>query len=221
MIDPDFLANLPDDPEQAFVEVSNAQYVLLQEAYEYAQQTQTSAVHAERDYMAIMRAAITNYEIEDLDGWGQTFSENFVNAVRETTARLTFKHAAPRRKYTVAFDAATKIKLHHYLEQIRKVVHDSADSEDKKDALYGCINLLGAEIDCSRSGYEKFTAMVGGLATLTAETWEKLSPMVKGVMGTVENTKAKENARLPAPPVKKQIEHKNGFDKQLDDEIPF
>jgi hypothetical protein len=129
----------------------------------------------------------------------------------------------------VAFDPSTKQKLHHYLNKIREVVDHSADSISKKEALRSCIADLAAEIDSSRSGFEKFGDLVAGLAGMTADAWEKVSPMVKTLMGTVENAKTEEEtqARLPSPSQKKQIEppknkkKSDPFARVFDDEIPF
>lgn len=222
VLDPDILADLPEDDEQAFVKIANSEYDKLQHAYQIAAQFDQPATHAEREYMAVMQAAIEEFGIDDLSGYGINLTAQFVDAVLRKTAQFTFRQARRNRQYTVAFDPATKAVLHHHLNQIRGVVDKSSDTEWKKDALRARINALAAEIDFGRSGYEKFTALVGGLANTTREAWDQVSPMVKALMSAVDSAKEKETASLPAPAEKKQIEHqKNGFDKQIDDEIPF
>lgn len=223
MLDPDFLASLPPDDEKAFVIYSNAAYDKLQRAYEYAEQMNISAESDQQEYMSTMLAGIAAFNVAGLSGYS-TMSQQFVNHVRQVTATMMIRHSRQVGRYTVAFDAATKLKLRHHLDQIREVVDNSHDTESKKDALRACIAALAAEIDMGRSSFEQFTDVVGALGNLTRETWDKVSPMVKVLMGTVHEAKEKEIERLPAPTAKKQIEDKtkrNGFDKQLDDEVPF
>lgn len=230
MIEPDLLADLPENDEEAFVKI--AKHALARLYAEYDQLTPNdSAVFAEREFVSTMMAAIRELNIAELCSWdpnGNDMPNRFVDDVQQVAQQFMIRHSRRQRKYTVAFDPATKRKLHHYLNQIREIVDHSADSESKKDALRACIAALAAEIDCGRSGYEKFADLVVSLAGLTADAWDKVSPMVKTLMGTVESAKSEEDAqaRLPAPSKKKQIEgppKKEGgsFSELVDGDIPF
>jgi hypothetical protein len=233
VIEPDLLTDLPDNDEQAFVKIARAAIERLRDEYQSSWMSNSSdpPVHAERHFVATIMAAVHELNIVELAEWdpdGSDMPPRFVDQVERVVQQLMIRHSRHERKYTVAFDAPTKQKLHHYLNQIREIVDRSADSDSKKDALRSCIAALAAEIDNSRSGFEKFAGLVMGLAGLTADVWEKVSPMVKTIMGTVENAKSEEDAqaRLPAPAKRKQIEapatEKGGaFQKLVDGDIPF
>lgn len=229
MIDPDFLTDLPENDEEAFVKI--AKRALAELEADYSQLTaDDSPVYAERQFVSTMMAAIRELNIAELSAWdpnGNAMPNQFLDEVRQVVQQFMIRHSRRKRRYTVAFDPATKQKLHHYLNQIREIVDNSADSASKKDALRSCMAALAAEIDSSRSSFEKFGDLVAGLAGMTADAWEKVSPMVKTLMGTVDAAKSDENdqARLPPPSKKKQIpppKKKGGsFPDLVDEEIPF
>jgi hypothetical protein len=234
VIEPDLLTDLPENDDEAFVKIARAAIERLRSQYESSWMSNSNEppVHAERQFVATVMAAIRELDIHELADWdpnGSDMPTRFVDDVERVVQQLMIRHSRRDRKYTVAFDPATKQKLHHYLNQIREIVDKSADSKSKKDALRDCIAALAAEIDSSRSGYEKFADLVASLAGLTADAWEKVSPMVKTLMGTVDAAKSEEDAqaRLPSPVKKKQIEppreKKGGTFPELVDgeEIPF
>lgn len=232
MIEPDLLTDLPEDDEEAFVKIASAALDRLRREYSNSWMTETNAptVFAERQFVATITAAVRELNITELADWdpdGSDMPSRFADEVQRVVQQLMIRHGRRRRKYTVAFDPSTKQKLHHYLNQIREVVDNSADSASKKDALRSCIAALAAEIDSSRSGFEKFGDLVAGLAGMTADAWEKVSPMVKTLMGTVDAAKSEEHSqgRLPPPTTKKQIEppRKKGGPsaRVVDDEIQF
>jgi hypothetical protein len=153
--------------------------------------------------------------------------------------QLQISCARRAKRYSVAFDAATKTKLHHHLNQMREIVAGSSDTPGKKHALSERINDLAAEIDKDRTRFEHLAALAIQVAETAGTMAEKLEPLTRTIMTIVGRSKAHEDeqARLPAPKERRQIEGPKGtaktkgkpvlgpakrtFLEALDDEIPF
>lgn len=239
LLNADIFVDMPDDNEQAFVALALAALKALDLGYDWSKENDESPRWAERNFVADVMAGIREFQISELSSWdpdGSNMPDQFVDEVKQVVNRLRIRHSRKHRQYSVAFDPATKKVLHHYLNQIREVVDKSSDTEHKKDALRACIAALAAEIDFGRAGFEKVTALAVELSGTVREVWENVSPIVTKILEAVGVAKRdeEEQARLPAPRSRKQIEGpkeeapkpkkvlaKKAIDKQIDDEIPF
>ncbi len=190
------------------------------------------------DYMVTVLAAAQECEIDELSGetipsrsWENCAArcQDFRDNASRVSQRLMMRHAGSYDPNTVAFDNKTKEKLRFHLSQLRAVIEKDTMPDWQKQEWYEAITELEAQIDKARTAVGAFIDVVGkGLSGSmpVAEAVDRLVAIVK-------EAKMVEAARgiLSAPVARKQIEApkqkqlpkpaKNGFDKALDDEIPF
>jgi hypothetical protein len=108
----------------------------------------------------------------------------------------------------VAFDAATKEKLWHHLEEIRRTVNKLELSDAEKDRLYNCIDDLGVEIGKDQTKVESYGALAMEAATYTDNASKPLSEAVWsfGANFGLARASAREQQSLTAPDKRKQLE---------------
>lgn len=192
------------------------------------------------DYMVTVLAAAQECGIDELSGeaipsrsWENCTArcQDFRDNASRVSQRLMMRHAGNYDPNTVAFDNKTKEKLRFHLSQLRVVVKKDAMPDWQKQEWYDAISELEAQIDKTRTALGAFLNVAGkGLSGSMP-----VAEAVDRVVAIVKEAKLVEAARaaLNAPVAPKQIEapkqkqlpapkaKKNGFDKALDDEIPF
>jgi hypothetical protein len=230
---------LPDDDELAFVKYEQIARDNLNRILISAEEYRDQCGDAEHDYMVDVLGAAKAFGIAELSKWQlpESRSNDFMETVKEF--RTAAMHEATKlriagfrktKRYSVAFDPPTKQKLRHHLNQMREIVDGSADTPEKKAALYARIAELSEEIDRDRARYEHLTALSIQVAATAGAVWEKLAPITRTIEVIFGDSKKKENEqpRLPAPHSRKQIEGPVAKGKPksrglgtLDDEIPF
>lgn len=232
------IAALPDEAEQRFVALE----AIVRQRYEEAcvrLGDNESAVPLQRRYMSIVLPAAKHYGIEALSSWEQPpagadwqLYDAFIADVDYAITALRLKNIERRGAHSVALDADAKTKLRQMLNHIRETVDKLDISVAKKEALYKRINALQDEIDRDRTRYEAFAALFIEAADDAGEAAKRLEPVVRlieRVGAAIGVAKRSEVSQPKLPPRKepKRIEppkpngKKNGFDKALDDEIPF
>lgn len=248
-ISDDDLMNLPEDPEEAFVKYEQLARERLDAALA-ALPEEYSTDAANRDYMSAMLAAAEVFEITELGDWEMPRVGNdpwqvyqqFISEVGLCVNKLRLLQVKRVKRYSVALDAAAKVKLHHLLSQMREAIEKLEVSVAKKDRLLKKIAALALEIDRERTGYRAFADLVIEAADDAGEAAKRLEPVVRlterigaaiGIAKRAEETRA-----LPAPEERKRIEPPKtakrpdfsrrksppgggSFAKELDDEIPF
>ncbi|MEQ1716761.1 MAG: hypothetical protein ABL907_12375 [Hyphomicrobium sp.] len=192
------------------------------------------------DYMVTVLAAAQECGIDELSdeaipsrSWENCTArcQDFRDNASRVSQRLMMRHAGNYDPNTVAFDNKTKEKLRFHLNQLRVVVKKDAMPDWQKQEWYDAISELEAQIDKTRTALGAFLNVAGkGLSGSMP-----VAEAVDRVVAIVKEAKLVEAARaaLNAPVAPKQIEgpkpkqlpapkaKKNGFDKALDDEIPF
>ena len=130
----------------------------------------------------------------------------------------------------MAFDAATKQKIRHYLGQIRNIVDQLDVNEHKKEKLFNKIDDLATEVDRDRTRYEIFGAFVIAASGTIGEAYNKVEPAVASIAHLFWGAKEKDEIpALPAPTKRKAIapppaQKPTASARRpttLDDEIPF
>jgi hypothetical protein len=192
--------------------------------------------------MVTVLAAAEEFGIDDLCQYKIPWrsSDDFTDVCRmfradatRVSQRLLFRHGTQTK--TVALDTATKEKISHWLRQMRDAVQQSDVSTEKKDRLFTLINQLQAEVDRERTPVHAAGELWVAICTYMGEGAKKLDPLARlmeRVGGALGIAKQVEDAMPKLPPRRepKRIEppanassknDKNGFDKELDDEIPF
>lgn len=231
----------PDEPEEAFVYLEEKARRELDRNVERG----GNGWHHELDYMADVLGAADALGIEALQDWqiptvddssvGATYT-SFRRAVRRLCMAMQVRIARRIKEHSVAFDPETKVKLRALLDQMREAVDNEPHlTPRKRDALYKKIANLAAEIDQDWSRSESYMELALEIASTAGLATEKLEPLRK-FLQTVSELWGKalrdrdERPTLPPPGQHKRIppprrpvaaKGKGGFDKQLDDEIPF
>jgi hypothetical protein len=237
------LFNLPEDLDLAFVRLEELARQELEQTWAEEERTGNPAGTAcEFDYMSHVLAAAEECGVEELMKWetpsvgdedARVVCRNFRQDAKRVALKLNIRALRRAKGYTVAFDAATKAKLRHHLEQIRQTVDKLELSDAKKSRLHNCIDDLNREIGNDRTRTETYGALVMEVATIIDNASRPLSDAIwrLGTALGLAKASAREQQRLPAPKKPKQIEApkpkadakplpKRSFDKDLD-EIPF
>lgn len=207
-----------------------------------AQHAYVTPEFGEYDYAVTVSAAAIEYGQTDLADFKLpwTSDENCDEICRMFRARagriaqqILFRHAGRVDPHTVAFDNKTKEKLRFHLSQLRAVVEKDDMPDWQKQEWREAISELEAQIDKTRTALGAFLDVAGKGLTGSMPVAEAVDRLV----AIVKEAKLVEAARamLSAPVAPKQIQapkqkqlpspkakpDKYGFDKALDDEIPF
>lgn len=231
-------------PEQRFYLTERLARQRLADAREAAAGTTDWPTFDEFDYMIEVLAAAEAFGIEDLVGWqlpeggddrSRDFCRRFRGEATKVSQRLMLKYAGVPSPdpNTVALDAATKEKLRFHLGQVRSIIDKDPMPTWKKQDLYDAITELEREIDKART-------RIAAVVDVLGKAWDgevRAMDAFRQIVTIIQDVKAAERkaAALAAPSEPKRIESpkpkalaapkpevkKNGFDKSLDDEIPF
>jgi hypothetical protein len=87
--------------------------------------------------------------------------------------RVQIRSSIRNKAYSVRFDAATKQKVRHLLNQIKEIVDEVELHDRKKEALYSKINALANEVDRDRTHVQAFGALVVEMAGIVGEAADK------------------------------------------------
>ena len=224
MISDDDIADLPDDPTEAFLKMQELARQQLDKDLE--NDPDESSWKYELRYMSAVLGAAKVYEIDDIASNFRMPSHseehvdvvhNFMSAVDHMCIQLRLRGVQRLRQFTVAFDAATKTKLGHLLTQVREMVGKLDVSESKRERLFRRIEALQLEIDRNRTRMEALGGFIAEVAE-SAEPIVELGNKIARIFG--EKKEAEDARRLPPPERPKQIEAPKKSDKKADD-IPF
>lgn len=234
------LLDLPEDNELAFVRLESMASDRLEQQSGSIRGYGGSSSEYEKNYMSAVLAAANAFRIEELQQWSMpsagdedalTIYRNFRQEARRIALELHIRAARRIRKYSVAFDAATKAKLHHHIMQIRDTISKLEVAPGKKERLFGRVADLELEIDKDRTNVEAFGALAIEAATDANKASRPILEVIERIGAFFGYAKAneEEQARLPAPkkpkqleaPKKKKLSSRADFEKDLDEEIPF
>lgn len=195
--------------------------------------------HYTVEYMNHVAAAADTLEI-DLFGFDysppdkNTIYDDY-QAFRQTIDRFIVRHTISNirsgNKNTVILSTVEKEKLRHYLAQMKEVIDKSDLLPAKKERLYDLINAFLAELDRDRTGLQRFTDLMIGLAHIGGEMAKELEPAWKWVKLGAELLGARQEAeQTKLPPAPKKIEgpkkaaekpKKPAIPSDMDEDIPF
>lgn len=239
--DIDTLAGL--SPEQKFCAVEQLARRRLVESQSEAERASDEArqhiepQYTEHDYASAVSAAAQEFGIVELADFDlpspfHASAEGICRAFRskatQLSQRLLFRHGT--KNATVALDAITKEKIGHWLKQMREAVQAADVSAEKKDRLFALIDKLQAEVDRDRTPVHAAGELWLTVCTYAGEgtknVLEPVMPYMERIASTFGLAKQAEDSQPTLPPRKepKRIEgpkEPTGFDKVLDDEIPF
>lgn len=237
MSDENLYAELPEDPEQAFL-------ILEQRFRDECNRQINSAHESERtdvyyvDYIAQVLATINALGLEaEFDAQVPKIEEvdyntylNFGKDVKYYRTMLEIKRGRRVQKFSVRFDGSTKQKIRHHLTKVREIVENMEVSQDKKEALLLKIGALEQEVDRDRTRFEAYAALVIESAGVLGDAADKLESVRKWldtIGRVIWGAKKEEDAKqLPPPAELKRIQPPQTTEQlpendNLDDDIPF
>lgn len=198
--------------------------------------------YTEHDYAVDVSAAAKEFGIEELadfelpwptDETAERECRMYRAKCTRVSQQLLYRYGT--KNQTVALDGSTKEKIGHWLKQIRDAVQTAEIGGEKKDRLFRLINQLQAEVDRERTPVHAAGELWLTACTYVGEGVKALEPVISGIeriggaLGLAKKTED-DQPKLPSRKEPKQLEaprkhlpppKKNGFDKSLDDEIPF
>jgi hypothetical protein len=250
MITDEELAQLPDDPELAFVEFERIMRSRVSEALWEASQEQCGDTVSPRfEYINKVLAAAKEYGIEALSDWNLPSSDiadnridrlylNFTADVDHFIMKVRIRNAPRIRRNSVGLDGNTKTKIHHLIAQIRNAIEAAELPVDKRESLYEKLNAFVSEVDKARTGLEAGMAVYIAICDGIGQGFKKLEPArrwidsIATLLGRAKDAEDKLRPGLPPPTERKRLEQpqlklpspeqtSRRPVKDLDDEIPF
>lgn len=228
MIDQDFIASLPNDPEAAW---PLYEAHIRKECTIYDIENRGSFLDKKK-YICLIVAFINQYniglDIEDPTSFNHhSFEEYFYDAeikIMIFTAQMALKNS--KRIGLYALEPNLKREIHHYINQIREIVNNVELRANKKEALLNRLNEFAKEVDKDRtrgeiwaSTYISFKAEIKDGAEALEQALKPLEK-IADIFG-----KAKEFVDMLKPPEKRiSIEDHSKANSSMnysDDEIPF
>lgn len=237
MITDEELENLPNDPQQAFVQLERIVRNKLHKSLDNANDGY-SINEFRLSYMSTILGAAKSYNINILEGWNlpsrsddiSDLYTNFISDVDHATIQLRIQNSRDTRQFSVALDSAAKNKIHHFIEKIRLIVEKADLEEHKKNSLYDRLNKFADEVDKSRTGWQRGMDVGVAISAAIGKGIENLKPAqewfdkILGVMGDAKDSEeilsiSYKEAKRISPPHKQISASKKADD--VDDEIPF
>ena len=185
-------------------------------------------------YIAKVLAAISELQLESefrgevpqIEDVTERTYQNFSKDVGNYVTRLKIRHGRRTSGFSVAFDSAAKVKIHHLIQQLREFFQSLEIDDAYKGVLMKRLNALAIEVDRSRTSLEAFGELTIEVAAIVGVAAEKLEPakrLLDSVARVIWGSRQDEAKQLPRPEDRKQIEHKPKprSDGNNDDEVPF
>jgi hypothetical protein len=248
MITDEELAQLPDDPELAFVEFERIMRARLYEAVQEVPDDEFRDRDLYRlEYINKVLAAAKEYGIEVLSGWRMPSASddqiyghflNFTRDVDHPAMQVRIRNAPRIRRNSVGLDGNTKTKIHHLITQIRNAIEAAELPVEKRESLYSKLNDFVSEVDKARTGLEAGMAVYIAICDGIGQGFKKLEPArrwidsIATLLGRAKEVEDKLRPGLPPPTERKRLEQpqlKLPSPEQksrrpvndLDEEIPF
>jgi hypothetical protein len=236
MITDDELAQLPEDPELAFVQFERIVRDRLNENLRDAENHESESYQLE--YMNKVIAAAKVFDLTILREWevpsvnGRVWENfrQFSADVDHYTMQIRILHTSRTKKYSVALDQPTKAKIRHFIELIKDTIEKAQLTVDKADTLYRKLNDFAVEVDKTRTLLQSGMAAFIAVCDAIGQGAEKLEParkMIDSISTLMGRAKAIEEHTTPSLSAPAKLKRLTAPRKEpppssnLDDEIPF
>lgn len=238
-MDAEIYADLPDDPELAFVQLESHFRKQMEIDIAESDDGGTIAYYKSRYINQTIAAAraldiegIRDYSLPDSESNVWSYFETFSSDANNITIQIKIRSARRTKQYSVRLSSSDKRKIHHYIEQIRDTVENSNCGIEKREAIYKKLADLTLAVDRDRTKLEAIADSIRVVARLSgdvekdgAEPWWK---WVKLIFNVVDDAKEKEgSSTLPPMDERRKLEAPRkeppptAKPRNLDDEIPF
>ncbi|MDO1559842.1 hypothetical protein Q0812_10430 [Brevundimonas sp. 2R-24] len=244
-ISEDELDRLPDDPQEAFIEMSRIAYRSLGDRlgnldlsndsndWEYINEARLA-------FMNVMAAAASRYEIDGMSAYALPSVRDFQTAdyrqfksdLDHCVTQLTISRSLRRRSRIVRVSGKVRDRLTQHVDALRGEVEKSNLPEAQAKALLRRLDDFERELDKRRIPIFELAWLAVEIACAPGDLWSS-QQLVSGLMQNVyeavaearsEEERAKallgqEPQKAIAPPNRKASPTKPTFD--MDDDIPF
>jgi hypothetical protein len=247
MISDEELEQLPENPDLAFVgferimrarvdEQERQELRLAEEGVGF------SADSYRREYINKVLAAARVYGIAALESWRIPSVQDdimgsyiaFTSEVDNFTTQVRLRNAPRNRQNSVGLDGTIKVKIHHYIGQIRAAIEKADLPEPKRDSLYTKLNSFALEVDKNRTNLQSGMAIYIAVCDGIGQGFQKLEPARKLIdsigtlLGRAKEVEDNFRPALSRPGERKQLEAPRARlaspepkRDNLDGEIPF
>jgi hypothetical protein len=190
MIKEDFLASLPEDPEDAFPLYHKHVYDKYIDDSKYAsgydQQQQVKEI-----YISSILGFISAHNIDmgidqNIPNDSDDFRSYFSNAEKKITifsAKLAVQSAwkTKGKNPSYVLTAPIRLEIHHYINLIKNKLNDIPLSQNKRDALFNSLNAFASEVDRDRTRADLITALYISLKRDASAGLDKVAPIIENV----------------------------------------
>lgn len=176
--------NLPDDPEEAFLQLEKRKYEDLSPLWQ-----STSDFRYEREYTNILTAFDEVYALgfltkfHDVPTADSEFSEyyhSFKNHINRLKQKLLVEEARKLKTGTtgiVSLDAPARSAIHKLIDSIREKLNLLNLPENKREALFAKLNAFASEIDRNRTRTEAFYSFAVDTARAARQVNDEIKPL--------------------------------------------
>jgi hypothetical protein len=216
-------ADLPDDPEEAFLILERLFRVECDRAISAisiaGQNENTNDCY--EDYLVQVLGAIAELgltpefdrpvpQIANVDY--ETY-KNLRKDIKRYCTMLEIRHGRRLQRHSIRFNSATKEKVRHHVKQLRTIFDHLEVDEKKREALFDKLNELEQEVDRNRTRIDSLAALTIEVSDVLGEAVEKTKVLdildhIAKVFWGAKSTD--ENRRLPPPPRQKRLEPPEG-----------
>ena len=242
MITDEELAQLPDDPELAFVAFERIVRARLYEEEQKGEHDQYGTESYRLEYINKVLAAARVYGISALAQWqvppvNSNIADayvQFTSDVDHFTTQIRIANAPRDRRNSVGLDTNTKAKIRHHIEQIKGAIQEADLPEPKRESLYAKLSSFALEVDKKRTNLQAGMAFYIAVCDGIGQGFEKLESARKWIdsiatlLGRAKDVEESLRPRLPCSEEQKQLEAPREQSRPseqsaggLDDEIPF
>ncbi|HLZ02167.1 MAG TPA: hypothetical protein VKR55_08440 [Bradyrhizobium sp.] len=228
--------DLPDDPEEAFLQLEAYFNSDCKRRLEAANNNdRLDIIHI--DYIAQVLAAINALGLE-----GQFKSDvpsiqdvdydtylNFNKDVMHYRTMLLIRRSQRQQGYAVRFDGTAKRKIHHHLDQVLEIFNKLEIEENKREKLISRLNDLQHEVNQPRTAFDRFAALSMEVSGVVGDAIErsKIMDLLDAVGRLFYGAQTERQKQLPPPKETKRIEPPRPTieppkkSPDMDDDIPF
>ncbi|WP_029079823.1 hypothetical protein [Bradyrhizobium sp. th.b2] len=231
-IDP--FEDLPDDPEEAFLQLEEHFREECDRRLESAgQDERTDIIHIA--YISQVLAAITalglesefKSEVPSIENVSYNTYLDFNKDVMHYCTMLRIRRSQRRQGYSVQFDETAKRKVHHHLDQVLEIFNKLEVEETKREKLISRLSELQAEVNQPRTRFDRFAALSMEVAGVVGDGAErsKVIEILDAIARVFWGAQTEKQKQLPPSkqariePPKPKIEAPKRT--SMDDDIPF
>jgi hypothetical protein len=147
--------------------------------------------------------------------------------------QIRLRQSARNKRFSVQLDDAAKIKIRHYIDQIKTVIDEADLPVEKHDKLHNKRGDFADEVEKIRTGFQTAMAVTAAVFSTIGEGFEKLEPArkwldsVAALLGKAKEAEEAFPPRLPPVSERKRLEAPRRelppprAVNDLDDDIPF